>query len=794
EFYECELRMRHRDGSWVWVLSCGRVSAWTADGKPEWMHGTNQDITRIKRAQQQLAESQSLLDRTGQVAGVGGWQYDLRTKTLEWTNQTRRLIEVGPEYVPRIEAALSLHPPQARAQVEAALHEATQHGRAFDLELPFVTMAGHHRWVRVVGEGEREPGDPHGPVVRLIGAFQDVTEHHLADAALREAKRLAERANAAKSEFLANMSHEIRTPLNAVIGMAYWLEQSSLNAEQHDAVAKINLAGRTLLGVINDVLDLAKIEAGQIDLEIRDFDLAEVLQELRVLFEPQTKSKGLRLTVNAPKALPYALKGDVTRLRQILSNLIANAIKFTERGEVVVDVETHPIDDEHTHVRFDVRDTGIGISKESQARLFMAFSQADATTTRRFGGTGLGLSIVRRLAHLMHGETGVQSELGQGSVFWVTLNLGNGARLSPRSHVHPAFRMATGNVSALARQPLLTGVRVLIVDDSDINLDVARRILETHGALVTTRGNGLEAVELLKSGEHAFDVVLMDVQMPVMDGLEATRRIRQDLGLARLPVLALTAGALIGERERALKACMNDFITKPIDPQALIRTLQRYVQPEACELSDAGQDTSHGTWPEIDGIESQAVAHRLGDDVELFKSLLKRLIAESADLEDEHATLSAAQASPNEFAARMHRLRGTAGTLSITAVHALASEIEIGLNSASLEGEQLVDRVRCLAHALAALRRASENALLGETVGTAPLNASIESNAFDEQRIEDFARMLERQDLGARMEFKRIEPRLRERLIADDFKRLSTAIDDLRFGDAAKVLAQCLFK
>jgi PAS domain S-box-containing protein len=787
ELYDCELRMRHRDGHWVWLHSTARVASRGADGAPLWVHGIHQDVTRAKAAQQQLAASQAFLERVSQVSGVGGWQLDLRTGTAEWTAQLCRIVGVEPGSTVPLDKALDFYPGMAREQLRAAVQAAIDQGRSYDLEVPFTTADGREIWVRTVGEPDYDPADPEGPPVRLMGTFQDVSERHAAATALQLAKRAAESANAAKSEFLANMSHEIRTPLNAVIGLAYLLEHSRLDQEQRDAVAKIRVASRTLLGAINDVLDLAKIEARQMELESRGFALRALLQDLRDLFAPQAQAKGLRLVVDEAPGVPQRVVGDDMRLRQVLVNLLSNALKFTEAGEVALHVRAEPAEPGRARLCFAVQDTGMGIAPDTLQRLFTPFTQAEAGTTRRFGGTGLGLSIVRRLAELMGGHVSVQSEPGRGSRFDVTLELGLG----------PCAAEAGGALQALvAGCRALPGVRVLVVDDSSINREVAQRLLELQGAVVSSCQDGAQAVEWLRRDSAACDVVLMDVQMPVMDGLEATRRLRGELGLTRLPVLALTAGALVSERANARAAGMDDFLTKPLDPPALVDAIRRHVEKAQgrllpCEAPPPAPPpppamSEAPAWPRIDGIDIAGVERRLDGDLGLFKSLLARQLQEMTALEDEAALERLRATDCPAFAARMHRLRGSASMLGMERVQEIAQALELGLRDGSLGAQEAQGLTAELARKVRELRLACAAVL--EQAGPAAVAA--DAAPLDRGALEELIRLLEGQSFEAEAAFQKLVPQLRGVLGEQGFDQVREAMEGLDFRGAREVLKE----
>ncbi|MFM8441765.1 MAG: PAS domain S-box protein [Methylococcus sp.] len=410
-----------------------------------------------------------------------------------------------------------------------------------------------------------------GRFVELLGVSRDIDERKRHAHELQLARDAANDANQAKSRFLAHMSHEIRTPMNGVLGMAQILAREGLTPDQRQMIDSILAAGRSLLSIINDILDLSKIEAGQLQLEPRPFDLNRTLAHVVSIGGVNARAKGIDLRLAVDPAIAGGWLGDALRLEQVLFNLAGNAIKFTEKGEVVIHVRPLELDASHGRLRFEIEDSGIGMDAEAVARLFTPFSQADASITRRFGGTGLGLSISKRLVELMGGEIGVRSTPGVGSVFWFDW---------PASRVaapEPEPKASGERGSKPPGWVDLKGLRVLVVDDSAINRSVAQRALKLAGVAVTLANDGEQALNRLREQPDGYDVVLMDIQMPVMDGLTAARAIRADPALASLPVLALSAGVLEEERESVLAAGMNDFITKPLDLQQLNAALARFL-------------------------------------------------------------------------------------------------------------------------------------------------------------------------------------------------------------------------
>jgi len=408
---------------------------------------------------------------------------------------------------------------------------------------------------------------------------QRIAAENLAQAndELARARDAAMESSRLKSEFLATMSHEIRTPMNGVIGLTGLLLKTTLDERQREYAEGVRGAGESLLAIINDILDYSKIEADRVELETVDFNLPELLGDAAHLFTETAASKGLDMQTVVPDGMPADLRGDPARLRQVLINLISNAIKFTQHGKVTVRAELAGEKAGGVIVRFEVEDTGIGIAQEDRDKLFEPFSQADSSTTRRFGGTGLGLAISRRLVALMGGTIGLESEPGRGSTFWFVLPLAWAAEAASKQGV-PAITDNGGSPGRLTAAAGGSRGRVLVVEDDKVSQLVATAILEQLGFSADVAENGSDALESI--ARAAYSAVLMDCQMPEMDGYTATRRIRLREGSSgHTPVIAMTAAAMEGDRERCLEAGMDDYISKPIRPEDVEAALARWVDP-----------------------------------------------------------------------------------------------------------------------------------------------------------------------------------------------------------------------
>ena len=561
--------MRDREGKLIGVLGIAR------------------DITRRRQAEKGLRESEEKLRMAQLSAALGLWETDLKSDLTRWSPEVEEMYGLPPGgFGGRQSDWMALVHPDDMSGVLQAISAHFNSSEPFSIEFRIVRPDGEIRWIASRGQVHF---DDQGQPARIIGVNFDITDKKRLDDELRryreqleeivdertrqlaQARDAAESANRAKSAFLANMSHEIRTPMNAIIGMSHVLRRRLAEPELIDRLDKIDEAARHLLAIINDLLDISKIDAGKLQLEQRPLEPAGIMDNIVSMLAVQANAKGIELRHRVGD-MPAGLQGDGGRLIQAFLNLASNAVKFTERGSVELSIDCERVEDGAAVLRFTVADTGIGIVPEVLPELFQSFHQADNSTARRFGGTGLGLAITRRLARLMGGDAGVESEVGQGSRFWFT------ARLAVGEAAQPLPKPTGGALRAdqVLRAEFL-GSRVLVVEDDPINQEVAVELLQMAGLEVEVADDGLVAVDKVAQARRPFALILMDLQMPRLGGLEALARLQQMPGFTT-PVVAMTANAFIEDQQRCRDAGMVDFIAKPVDPVLLYETVLEWLR------------------------------------------------------------------------------------------------------------------------------------------------------------------------------------------------------------------------
>ncbi len=784
------------------------------------------DVTHLKRVEAELKKSEERLESAAAGANLGYWDCSTQTGEIlvnrifetqlgyghlglretdeKWT-RLRGGLAAWPELLHPEDRDRTLDTIQRHLAGETEVYRAEHRVRAAD---------GSYKWILSAGKTPEER-DAQGRPVRVVGVHIDIDELKMLQAELEVARDAAQAAAQAKADFLANMSHEIRTPMSAIIGMAHLALRTNLDRRQRDYVHKIQSSGNHLLGIINDILDYSKIEAGKLALEAVDFDLDRVLDNVAVIVGEKVTEKGLDLSFRVDPSAPRALRGDPLRIGQIIINFLSNAAKFTEAGEIVVRVKVVEESGHDLLVRFEVEDTGIGLTETEQAKLFQSFQQADTSTSRKYGGTGLGLAISKRLCELMGGEVGVRSKPGVGSTFWFTARLGRGVererkrmpepdlrnrrvlvvddRVNAREVLSEMLASMTFRVDAVASgeqaveavvkaasdpyevvfldwhmppgmngietarrigaQPLkqqphfvivtaygrgevlkdaaeagiamtlvkpvspsllfdtiiqvlggtvsdreadpsasagipdlssVKGARILLVEDNELNQQVATELLSAEGFIVEVAPNGESAVS--KLGDQTYDIVLMDMQMPVMDGETASRTIRSESKFSTLPILAMTANAMEGDRERCRQAGMNDYIAKPIDPVDLFSKLKKWIparQRSAAPLTnEVKAATETGATPGLDcieGLDVQGSVTKFLGKRSLFERIIRKFAYGETASSGAAATAHVEAGNLTEAERIAHSVKGLSGTLGAVKLQNRAGALENAL-------------------------------------------------------------------------------------------------------------------
>jgi len=655
------------------------------------------DITERKLTEEKLRQAKEAAELANyrlalatKVGGVGIWEFDFINNKLVWDEQMFSLYGLTPDVFKATyeEWITTLHPDDV-LRVDNDVQLALSGEKEYVLEFRVLWPDYSVHTISAAGTVQR---DASGQAVRMIGTNWDITAEKQAEENIRSFSRqlkeknselkaaliAAEQANETKSQFLSNMSHEIRTPLNAIIGFSALVLQASLPPLQHDYLGKIHTSGELLLNLINDILDVSKIEAGKLTIEQVLFRPAVLISNVIGMLDQTTADKGLCLLVRTSDDIAPSLRGDPHRLVQILVNLLSNAVKFTDRGEVMLETVLLKQENNRQQLKFTIRDTGIGIPTEQIDKLFQPFTQADESTTRRFGGTGLGLSISKQLVELMGGEIECESRPGEGSSFSFTAWFGIG----------PAdYDVLQQSVVAMSIKPDFSGYRILLVEDNKINRQLASLLLEETGADVDEAVNGQEAVAMIAGSSTLYDLVLMDIQMPVIDGYEATRLIRADGRFALLPIIAMTAHAMEEERQKILQTGMNAHIAKPIDARSMLQVIGSFLckKPLSVPCSEKHEYSSSAINALLlhEDIDVSGALDRLEGNEKIYTWLLNSFVENKAE------TLTAIQEALNEGYAEQavrcaHTLKSSAGTIGAVKLSSLAQTLEASIEQSEL--------------------------------------------------------------------------------------------------------------
>ena len=617
-----------------------------------------------KQAEEALAHETARLNAIFDGSSHYMWSVNKRLMLTSFNHEYASLLEDQLGLKPQLNfSAESMGFTLIKAQERRPLEDRYKlafRGKKQHFEVELQTKSGEEKWLDIY----LNPIQANGLISEVSGIARDITDLKKYQRELVDAREQAEHSLKVKEQFLANMSHEIRTPMNGVIGMVDLLGDTPLDTDQQDYLQTIRKSSETLLHILNDILDLAKIEAGKMVLHPHDLVLEDVLDRLMALFSPLAHQKGNKVSYHLDDTIPRVVVADETRLLQILSNLTSNALKFTENGTVHIQVKANAVTADQVDLRVEVIDTGIGISAENLTMLFNSFQQLDNSTSKNFGGTGLGLAISREFCKMMGGDIGVESEEGKGSTFWFRVQLAVGdASMTKNPVMSDRFAIA-GTLDAVH-------ARILLVDDNATNRKVASQILLKAGCDVETAKSGQEAIQTLMEDPN-FDLVLMDIQMPEMDGMETTKRLKT-LNLSLPPIVAMTAYAMKEDKDRFLEAGMDDYLAKPIRAQQLITMVSRWVSTG--HATSEGNDAKHMEAFIVDEEVLHALSEAVGGDPVFVKSMLVEFIAEAKD-QISSAEKAYADDHCKGVQSELHTLKGNAGTLGASMVYQICEHIE----------------------------------------------------------------------------------------------------------------------
>jgi two-component system sensor histidine kinase/response regulator len=917
-----EHRIVRRDGEIRTIAALNKITKDETGKITEW-YGVNQDITENKKAEETVKSSEAKFRSLVENSPLG---ISMTTFDGRFLGFNKAILEMygyksEDELIKESTIDRFLHPEDRQLFIE----QIEKDGIVRDLEIQMKRKNSDLIWCSINAIPQvSESGEKY-----IISTIEDVTKRKELDVALKEAKEAAEAATHTKSDFLAHMSHEIRTPMNAILGLSHLALKTEMSPKQHDYISKIQSSASSLMGIINDILDLSKVEAGKIEIEYTNFRLDQVINNLSSIFSPKVAEKGVILKFETAQDVPLALKGDSLRLCQVLTNLVGNAVKFTQTGEISVSAQVLKKDADKVTLIFAVRDSGIGMTPEQISKLFQPFTQADSSTTRKYGGTGLGLTISKELVNLMGGNIQVDSVSGKGSTFTFSVVLGvqptagqnslkvipaslNGLRvlvadddaaaneilahmlsdmnfrvtvvnsgqaaLKELQNANPGYDLAILDwrmpdmdgfetarrirskinlpksprifiITAYGREEVaqqtkmlgldaflvkpvsysilldaimetfcrsevcssdytsgtvetgtLSGKKVLVVEDNEINQQVARELLEGFGLTVNIASNGKQAVQIISQSDEKYDAVLMDLQMPEMDGFQATSAIRSDRNGDWLPIIAMTAHAMKTEIQRCLDAGMNDYVTKPVDPDKLKLVLMRWIKTDSqstaskiAAVTPFSNDTDFKLTEAIPGINMDAALKRLVGNRKLFERLLADFAVANAEVvQNIRRTIEGENF--NSAQDQVHTLKGVAGNLSLVEVFEISQRLENAIRQSDKRGMiSLLDELANSLNPLLARLSAIFQVSVARKAGPTPLKmcSPQEMMAF-EPFIRGLDERLKNNNLGARTQFNVLKEKLKDHIPDEQFELLENCLNHLDFKGARTQLNEII--